>query len=127
MRLALYRQEDSTLVTRVVEVDGDKIPDRLKLERVDVEVEQRVIGEPLIWSHITDGLPEDHPLAYEAVFCSVGDGELLHASNNECMQTWVETGRGAYCLVHFVEAVAEVVQGETYHTVEEGWALRRGQ
>lgn len=23
---------------------------------------------------------------------------MVHASNNECMQTWVETGEGAYCI-----------------------------
>ncbi len=59
--------------------------------------------EPLIHSHIEDGLPNDHLLAWEGVSCVVC-GVLLHAGNNECMQTWVETGRGAYCLKDFILA-----------------------
>ena len=70
--------------------------------------------EPRIHSHIEDSLPEDHPLAFEAVSCDGnivthpphGDfseptkrrcNELLHAANNECMRTWVETGIGNFC------------------------------
>lgn len=58
--------------------------------------------EPVIHSHITDCLPEGHPLAYESVSCIVC-GVLVHASNNECMQTWVETGCGSGCLKCFAE------------------------
>ncbi len=60
--------------------------------------------EPRIHSHIEDCLPENHPLAFKQVSCDSKrpDGswlhdELLHAANNECMQTWVETGEGNYC------------------------------
>jgi hypothetical protein len=28
---------------------------------------------------------------------------MLHASNNECMQTWVETGRGNFCVKCFAK------------------------
>ena len=56
--------------------------------------------EPRIHSHITDVLPGEHALAYEQVQC-LDCGRLVHAFNNECMQTWVETGRGAFCLKCF--------------------------
>lgn len=56
--------------------------------------------EPVIHSHITDELPKDHPLAAKAVVCDNCD-ELLHAENNECMQTWVESGQGNFCLLCF--------------------------
>lgn len=58
------------------------------------------MNEPLIHSHITDGLPNSHPLAYESVNCAACC-ESLHAANNECMQTWVESGRGNFCLACF--------------------------
>lgn len=55
--------------------------------------------EPLIHSHITDGLPEDHPLARVTVRCDgVSCSEMLHSETNECMQTWLETDWGNYCL-----------------------------
>lgn len=38
--------------------------------------------EPIIHSHITDGLPDKHPLAYESIHCKKC-GEMLHAFNNE--------------------------------------------
>jgi hypothetical protein len=57
--------------------------------------------EPKIHSHIDDELPDTHPLAWETVFC-VQCRAMLHAANNECMQTWVETGKGAYCLKDFM-------------------------
>ncbi len=61
-----------------------------------------VLGEPLIHSHITDVLPKKHPLANEQVYCDFkGCKEMLHAFNNECMQTWVETANGNFCTKHF--------------------------
>lgn len=57
--------------------------------------------EPLIHSHITDCLPEDHPMAYEFVYCDKC-GDTLHACNNECMQTWTEMQRGNFCTKCFV-------------------------
>jgi hypothetical protein len=62
------------------------------------------ITEPLIHSHITDGLPDDHPMANEVVDCKMC-GVMVHAFNNECMQTWVESGQGNYCLGCFVEVL----------------------
>lgn len=47
--------------------------------------------EPRIHSHLSDCLPITHPLADEDVYCSgPGCKEMLHAHNNECMQTWIE-------------------------------------
>lgn len=56
--------------------------------------------EPRIHSHIEDMLPHAHPLAYAHTNCAKC-GDLVHAGNNECMQTWVETGQGCYCLQCF--------------------------
>ena len=56
--------------------------------------------EPLMHSHIEDGLPDNHPLDNEEVFCK-DCNEMLHAANDECMRTWVETGFGNYCIKCF--------------------------
>ena len=56
--------------------------------------------DPILHSHISDMLPELHPLAYEHLNCK-HCGELVHAANNECMQTWIESGEGNYCLSCF--------------------------
>lgn len=52
--------------------------------------------EPLVHSHVTDVLPEAHPLAYTVVYCA-GCKSMVHCDNNECMQTWVEWGPYALC------------------------------
>jgi hypothetical protein len=52
--------------------------------------------EPLIHSHITDGLPDDHPLARVTVRCDTCHA-MVHCENNECMQTWLETDWGYFC------------------------------
>jgi len=57
-----------------------------------------------------------HPLAYEQVNCK-RCGELLHAANNECMQTWVETGKGDYRLICFIGVV------DSIQVIEDGWGL----
>jgi hypothetical protein len=56
--------------------------------------------EPLIHSHILDVLPDSHPLSGSVVVCDRCEASL-HMSNNECMQTWVETGIGNFCLKCF--------------------------
>lgn len=59
-------------------------------------------NEPRIHSHLDDLLPGGHPLAFRVVYCDFQDCHaMLHAENNECMQTWIETGIGNYCLPHF--------------------------
>lgn len=60
--------------------------------------------EPKIHSHLTDSLPESHPLAYESIGCKICN-ETLHAGNNECMQTWIETGKGNFCFSCFIETL----------------------
>jgi hypothetical protein len=57
-------------------------------------------GEPQIHSHITDILPTDHRLAFTAIYCGSCKA-MLHAFNNECMTTWVESGLGNFCLACF--------------------------
>ena len=56
--------------------------------------------EPQIHSHIEDGLPDEHPLAGECVYCAKCNA-MVHANNNECMQTWIETEFGNYCSLCF--------------------------
>jgi hypothetical protein len=69
----------------------------------DDMADRAAMREPVFHSHITDSLPESHPLARESVHC-VNCGDMLHCFNNECMQTWIESGRGAFCLSCFFEA-----------------------
>lgn len=57
--------------------------------------------EPHIHSHVTDCLPARHPLARTRVRCDRCDA-LVHLQSNSCMRTWVETGRGNFCLRCFV-------------------------
>lgn len=64
--------------------------------------------DPVLHSHIEDVLPDDHTLAFANVYCAgVGCGNgypaMLHAENNECMQTWVETGAGHFCIQCFAK------------------------
>lgn len=58
------------------------------------------MSEPLIHSHIEDGLPDEHPMAFTDQQCLVCE-EPVHAFNNECMQPWVESGLGVFCLFCF--------------------------
>lgn len=83
--------------------------------------------EPRIWSHITDVLPDDHPLAWSTVYCVTCERDgMVHAANNECMTTWVETGKGAYCLPHFVDAVRnDQGSDNVFYVLEDHWGLRR--
>ena len=70
------------------------------------------IHEPIIHSHITDELPKNHKLAYEDVFCDKCKKEMLHSSNNECMQTWFETDFGNFCSKCF--KIEEVLPTEKF-------------
>ncbi len=58
--------------------------------------------EPKIHGHIEDLLEKNHPLAFKSVHCKDCES-LVHAANNECMSTWVETGIGNYCLRCFIK------------------------
>jgi hypothetical protein len=62
--------------------------------------------EPVIHSHVTDVLPEEHPLAYDSVHCTDCQ-TLLHYVNNECMTTWVEAANGPRCLNCFAKLVRD--------------------
>lgn len=77
--------------------------------------------DPILHTHVTDRLPDDHPLAYQQVWCEgdahktlaafagrlPGESVLLHAGNNECMTTWVETGKGPRCLACFTDELGD--------------------
>jgi hypothetical protein len=67
--------------------------------------------DPVLRSHVSDMLPDEHPLAWKHVACQRCN-VLVHAGNNECMQTWVETGKGPYCLPCFAELTGRVVEDE---------------
>jgi len=56
--------------------------------------------EPTIHSHISGTLPDAHPLAYVFVACEKCHA-AIHDSKNKCLQTWVETGKGNYCVQCF--------------------------
>jgi len=76
--------------------------------------------DPILHSHIEDALPDDHPLAFKSVYCDGTDcSRMLHAFNNECMQTWVETGQGNYCLGCFMKLGGD---GEP-QALEDWWGL----
>lgn len=79
--------------------------------------------DPILHTHVEDVLPDAHPRAFETILC---DGarygwpcrEMLHAFNNECMTTWVETGKGNFCLACFV-----AIAGNEAEALEEDWGL----
>ena len=66
------------------------------------------LREPQIHSHVTDRLPDRHPLARTPVRCD-RCGSLLHLWSNRCMRTWVETGNGNFCLRCFVQAAGGAI------------------
>ena len=85
---------------------------------------QMGLRDPVLHSHIEDMLPDEHPLAFQQVWCD-GNGRcedwqeraLLHAANNECMQTWFETGKGNFCVSCFLRLTGEP------EVLEEEWGL----
>jgi hypothetical protein len=52
--------------------------------------------EPVIHSHHTDVLPDSDARAFATVYCD-RCGHMVHASNNECMTTWIEWGPHVLC------------------------------
>ena len=58
-------------------------------------------AEPRMHSHVTDGLPAEHPLAHARVYCDRCQ-TLLHMQTNSCMRTWIESGRGNHCVRCFL-------------------------
>jgi hypothetical protein len=75
---------------------------RASAEHVTVERATRV-REPRIHSHVTDRLPDSHPLARSRVSCERCE-TLVHLASNSCARTWIETGRGNFCLPCFAVA-----------------------
>lgn len=86
--------------------------------------------EPKIHSHLTDKLPESHPLAYTSIGCKICTTPL-HVSHNECMGTWIETGKGNFCFNCFIETLKkenEEQRGEPKFAlsviVDQEWELK---
>lgn len=59
--------------------------------------------EPRLHSHITGCLADRHRLATQRVSCERCEA-ILHLADNSCVRTWVESGRGNYCLYCFLVA-----------------------
>jgi hypothetical protein len=68
-------------------------------EHVEVDRATRA-REPRIHSHVTGRLPDTHPLARSRVSCERCES-LVHLASNSCVRTWIETGRGNFCLPCF--------------------------
>ena len=74
--------------------------------------------DPVLHTHVEDLLPDSHRLASETVYCQFGGcGMMLHCENNECMTTWVETGKGNFCLKHFTQLL------QTQGSLDDDWGL----
>lgn len=71
--------------------------------------------EPRIHSHLIDVLPDDYKGLNDkvdpdkSIDCDCC-GVIVHAFNNECMQTWIETETGNYCTVCL--KLGEVLEGD---------------
>lgn len=87
------------------------------------------MSEPKIHSHITDELPQNHPLAFSCIYCdslnclSREGSAMLHASNNECMQTWVESGIGNYCIRCFVNLKFDDINKKHLENMDKDWVV----
>lgn len=55
-----------------------------------------------------DELPGNHPfvLKSSSLYCE-NCNEMIWAFNNECMQTWVESGKGNFCITCFAILIVE--------------------
>lgn len=60
--------------------------------------------DPVFHSHITDFLPDEDDRAYTSIFCTRCN-EMVHAFNNETMQSWFDTGVGPLCWDCFAGAM----------------------
>lgn len=79
----------------------------------DITYAPDTLREPEVHSFITDSLPDEHPLAFKSVDCD-SCGEMLHCSNDECMQPWVETGKGNFCITCFANIATATGIGKEY-------------
>lgn len=77
--------------------------------------------EPQIHTHITDTLPDDHPLAWVTLNCDQC-GTSLHIGN-ESMDDWVETGKGNYCFGCFFALYQAWATDQGNTEPEDAWGL----
>lgn len=73
-----------------------------------------MLREPLLHG-TNDKLPKDSPLLFVAgaIYCK-RCCEILHASYNENMQFWVESGKGNFCLPCFSITVERSIEHEDF-------------
>lgn len=69
-------------------------------------------AEPRLHTHVTDRLPDEHPLARTRVHCDRCEA-LLHLQTNSCMRTWVESGRGNHCVRCFLLVAGGLAPNDT--------------
>jgi hypothetical protein len=96
------------------------------------DIESVSVGaeEPRLHSHVTDRLPTGHPLAFTRVYCDRCE-TLLHMQTNSCMRTWIESGRGNYCVRCFVVVAGGLSPDDTrlsgVDCLGRAFALGRGR
>lgn len=82
-----------------------------------IESNTKIYIEPIIHSGVTDALSDCDTRAYTCIRCDKCDVQI-HASNNELMQAWVETGKGNYCIPCFAKLL-EVHDEEEFGLLRE--------
>ena len=80
--------------------------------RTQVCMTSEAPAEPLLHSHVTDALAPGHPLAGARVYCDRCDA-LLHMQTNSCMRTWIESGRGNFCVRCFIVTAGGLAPDDT--------------
>lgn len=89
-------------------------------------VEQK---EPVLHSFITDGLPREHPLAFNTLYCSKCNA-MVHHMINECMTEWFEfitpNKSIPVCLDCIIRRLKQTVQRHIDCELIE-WAIKDGR
>lgn len=101
-------------------------PARQILLEIAARMESGPVFEPRIHSHIGDGLPEGHPKAYEHFGCENCE-DLVHANNNECMQTWIETGKGDFCMQCWADLLGGSEDLGRFSCLDDEWGINSNQ
>jgi hypothetical protein len=78
----------------------------------DLDFCSAVPKETRVHSHVTDGLPAEHPRSHTRVYCDRCE-MLLHMQTNSCMRTWIESGRGNHCVRCFIVVAGGLAPDET--------------
>lgn len=77
--------------------DLTKTVGKLEQQIIDLQLKiTKMYNEPIVHSHNTDCLDDDHEMLNKNVYCEKCN-VIVHAFNNECMQTWIEYKGKALC------------------------------